>query len=131
MISHAARTSGGRARRARRALRCVRVISKQRKRIVYFIFDFKTPLLNHYSPSRGSLARTGVLASRQGARSASSTGLCKLNKRHLNIFRNTIIFLEILTGDARPRFFESYDSLNHYALLEEQVRRARSDDGRL
>ena len=30
-----------------------------------------------------------------------------------------------LTGDARPRFFESY------ALLEEQVRRARSDDGRL
>ena len=31
-----------------------------------------------------------------------------------------------LTGDARPRFFES-----HYALLEEQVRRARSDDGRL
>ena len=30
-----------------------------------------------------------------------------------------------LTGDARPRF------LNHYALLEEQVRRARSDDGRL
>ena len=31
----------------------------------------------------------------------------------------------VLTGDARPRFFESY------ALLEEQVRRARSDDGRL
>ena len=30
-----------------------------------------------------------------------------------------------LTGDARPRFFESY------ALLEEQVRRARSYDGRL
>ena len=30
-----------------------------------------------------------------------------------------------LTGDARPRFFESY------ALLEEQVRRAQSDDGRL
>ena len=28
-----------------------------------------------------------------------------------------------LTGDARSRFFES--------LLEEQVRRARSDDGRL
>ena len=33
-----------------------------------------------------------------------------------------------LTGDARPRFFESS---NNYALLEEQVRRARSDDGRL
>ena len=32
-----------------------------------------------------------------------------------------------LTGDARPRFFESLN----YALLEEQVRRARSDDGRL
>ena len=32
---------------------------------------------------------------------------------------------KLLTGDARPRFFES-----HYALLE-QVRRARSDDGRL
>ena len=32
---------------------------------------------------------------------------------------------DCLTGDARPRFFESY------ALLEEQVRRARSDDGRL
>ena len=33
--------------------------------------------------------------------------------------------MRALTGDARPRFFESY------ALLEEQVRRARSDDGRL
>ena len=33
----------------------------------------------------------------------------------------------------RPRFliYESYDSLNHNALLEEQVRRARSDNGRL
>ena len=40
----------------------------------------------------------------------------KTNLRH---------FPTILTGDARPRFFESY------ALLEEQVRRARSDDGRL
>ena len=34
-----------------------------------------------------------------------------------------------LTIDARPRFFESLNSLSHYALLEEQVRRARSDDG--
>ena len=31
-----------------------------------------------------------------------------------------------LTGDARPLFFT-----RHYALLEEQVRRVRSDDGRL
>ena len=30
-----------------------------------------------------------------------------------------------LTGNARPQFFESF------ALLEKQVRRARSDDGRL
>ena len=57
-----------------------------------------------------------------------------------------------LTGDARPRFFESSilrhyclvppgsreatreargAQQRHYALLEEQVRRARSDDGRL
>ena len=36
-----------------------------------------------------------------------------------------VLDASLLTGDARPRFFESY------ALLEEQVRRARSDDGRL
>ena len=57
--------------------------------------------------------RTGRLAFRKGARSASEMQSCWLD----NIVK--------LTGDARPRFFESY------ALLEEQVRRARSDDGRL
>ena len=47
---------------------------------------------------------------------------------------------EVLTGDARPRFFESSkrfarqivkSSNRQNALLEEQVRRARSVDGRL
>ena len=36
----------------------------------------------------------------------------------------------LLTGDARPRFFES-NTFCSYALFEEQVRRARSDDGLL
>ena len=39
-----------------------------------------------------------------------------------NIIRQLISRCD-LTGDARPRFFD--------ALLEKQVRRARSDDGRL
>ena len=43
--------------------------------------------------------------------------------------RRALVRAKSLTGDARPRFFESLNRQN--ALLGEQVRRARSVDGRL
>ena len=67
-------------------------------------------MLTHAARAKGS------------GQSKSLTGIIRSHDSHWSVELN------FLTGDARPRFFESQ---RQNALLEEQVRRARSVDGRL